>query len=341
MDVVGVDEPRIPALAHRHLLADMSSMKTQVAAATTPPAVAITSWQGILWALPEWTSTNLLYYNADLLAKAHLPLPSSDVAARMTWKAVLADAAAAKKAGAAWGVGFEQVDRYYQLQPLFESNGAGSGLTGPDLLTPAVDTPKWIQTMSWYGDLYRTGLAPRGIAPEQMPDLFRDGKLAFFVGGPWDFREFSAAHDLHWGIAPHPYFAAGKPVTPTDSWAVGINPHSLHRAEAMKFAAFLTINTEGALLTTANNPLPPANKAAFEQNVKRVSAMDGAVTAPYAAILPYELANTAVSRPRTIGYVLFEEIMNRTFSDVRNGADAGTELARAQDQLRTAFARLK
>ena len=38
--------------------------------------------------------------------------------------------------------------------------------------------------MAWYGDLYRSGLAARGIAPEQMPDLFRDGKLAFLVAGP-------------------------------------------------------------------------------------------------------------------------------------------------------------
>ena len=47
-----------------------------------------------------------------------------------------------------------------------------------------------------------------------------------------------------------------------------------------------------------------------------------------------------MSRPRTVGYVLFEQIINRAFSDVRNGADARTELARTQDALQTAFARL-
>ena len=188
--------------------------------------------------------------------------------------------------------------------------------------------------------MYASGLAPRGITPEQMPDLFRSGQVAFFVGGPWNFRAFGAAADLHFGIAPHPFFTGGKPVTPTDSWAVGINPHSKHQAEALKFALFMTVDTKGDLLTTAQNPLPPANKAAFAQHVDQVTKLGGATTEPYGAILDYELKNTAVSRPRTIGYVLFEDIMNRAFSDVRDGGDAKSVLDRAEAQLKTAFARL-
>ena len=341
IDVYGVDEPRIPALVTRGLLKDLSAVRDQVAAATSPEALAITSYKGKLYALPEWTSTQLLFYNKDLLQKAGISAPPSSVDKRLAWDQLLVDAKATQKAGARWGVGFEQVDRYYQLQPLFESSGAGSGLTGPDMLTPAIDTAAWNKTLGWYGSLYASGLAPRGITPEQMPDLFRDGKLAFLIAGPWNFRAFEKASDLHWGIAAHPYFAGGKPVTPTDSWAVGINPHTAHEAEAMKFALFMTVNTKGDLLTTAQNPLPPANKAAFDQHVRDASAGGGAVTAPYGTILSYELQHTAISRPRTIGYVVFEQIMNRAFSDVRNGADAKSELTRTDAQLKTAFSRLR
>ena len=341
IDVYGVDEPRIPALVTRGLLKDLSSVRDQVAAATTREALAITSYKGKLYALPEWTSTQLLFYNKDLLQKAGASFPPSVVAERRTWDQVLAVAKAAQKAGARWGVGFEQVDRYYQLQPLFESDLAGSGLTGADMLTPAIDTPGWNKTMGWYRDLYASGLAARGITPEQMPDLFRDGKLAFLIAGPWNFRAFEKASDLHWGIAPHPYFTNGKPVTPTDSWAVGINPHTMHEAEAMKFALFMTVNTKGDLLTTSQNPLPPANKAAFDQHVRDATSGGGAVTAPYGTILSYELQHTAISRPRTIGYVVFEQIMNRAFSDVRNGADVTSELTRTNAQLQTAFSRLR
>ena len=341
VDLYAVDEPRVPSLASRGLLKDLSAVKRQVVAAMPPKAVAITSYKGKLYALPEWTSTQLLFYNADLLSKAGITPPPSAIAGRLTWKQLLTDAKAAQKAGARWGFGFDQVDRYYQLQPLLESNGAGSGLTGPNLLTPAVDTPKWVETMDWYGDLFKSGLSPRGITPEQMPDLFQNGKLAFFVGGPWNFDRFAKMSGLRWGIAPQPYFAGGKPVTPTDSWAVGISPHSRHQAAALEFALFMTVDTKGDLLTTSQNPLPPANTAAFALYLKHVTASGGGATAPYGTILQYELQHTAVSRPRTVGYIVFEQIMDRAFSDVRNGADARSELSRTEAQLRTAFSRLQ
>jgi multiple sugar transport system substrate-binding protein len=214
-------------------------------------------------------------------------------------------------------------------------------LTGPGLLTPDVTNPKWVSTMGWYGGLYKSGLAPRGITPEQMPSLFINGQLAFFVAGPWNFAPFEAAKDLHFGIAPHPFFAGGKAVTPTDSWAVGISPYGRHSAAATKFASYITLNDEGALLSTVANPLPPANKAAFKKNVAEQSKAGGAATAPYADILSYELGHTAVSRPRTIGYVIFEEIMNRAFSDVRDGANPKRRLDQAQAELTGQFRRLR
>ena len=174
-----------------------------------------------------------------------------------------------------------------------------------------------------------------------MPDLFATGQMAFFVGGPWNFKAFGAAPNLHYGIAPHPFFAGGKPVTPTDSWAVGISPHTKHQAEAIKFASFMTLDQQGDLLTTAQNPLPPANKAAFAQHVAQATKLGGPGSDGYGAILDEELNHTAVSRPRTVGYVVFEEIMNKAFSDVRNGADPKDVLDRAEGQLKTAFARLR
>jgi len=341
IDIYGADEPRVPALAKRGLLKDVSSEIEKVTAATTPQAVSATTADGKLYALPQWTSTQMLFYNKDLLEKAGIEMPSADPAKRLTWDQLLVNARKAQEAGAKYGFGFEQVDRYYQLQPLFESSGAGSGLTGDDLLTPDVNSPKWVETMAWYGDLYKTGLSPRGVPAEQMSPLFLNGQIAYFVAGPWNFLDFGKSETLKWGIAPHPYFADGKPVTATDSWAVGISPHSKHPEEALKFASYLTINDEGALLTTAANPLPPANKAAFAKNVETQTKLGGEATAPYGTLLAHELSTTSVSRPRTVGYVAFEEVMNKAFSDVRNGADPKQTLDRAEKQLKATFSRLK
>lgn len=342
IDLYGVDEPRVPALVKRGLLLDLSAQKSEVVEKTTPQAVAATSVGDKLYALPQWTSTQVLFFNKNLLAKAGLQPPSADPSKRLTWDVLLADAKKAQGAGAKFGFGFDQVDRYYQLQPLFESSGAGSGLIGPGLLTPDVNSPQWVKTMAWYGNLYKTGLSPRGVTPEQMPSLFLNGQLAYFLGGPWNFAAFSQASDrLKWAIASHPYFADGKPVTPTDSWAVGINPHSKHQAEALKFAMFMTLDDDGALLSTEMNPLPPANKLAFERYLQEQTKLGGNSTATYANLLRYELKNTAISRPRTIGYVSFEDVMNKAFSDVRNGADANQTLDRAQSQLKSLFSRMR
>jgi multiple sugar transport system substrate-binding protein len=103
----------------------------------------------------------------------------------------------------------------------------------------------------------------------------------------------------------------------------------------------MTLDNDGALLSTASLPLPPANKVAFDAFLKRQTAAGGEVTQGYDTLVRYELENTAVSRPRSIGYVAFEEIMNRTFSDVRNGAPAGPALQSAQAALSRALSRMQ
>jgi len=138
-----------------------------------------------------------------------------------------------------------------------------------------------------------------------------------------------------------PYFAGGKPVTPTGSWTIGVNPKSAQKDAAVKFAKFLTLDSEGSLLASTIAPQPPANKTAFAAYLKRESEASGENTAPFAKIISYELANTAVSRPRTVGYVVFEEIMSRMYSDIRNGAEAKSSLERTEGALKAAFSRLE
>ena len=57
-------------------------------------------------------------------------------------------------------------------------------------------------------------------------------------------------------------------------------------------------------------------------------------------LVEYELANTAVGRPRSVGYIQFEEVMTRAFEDIRNGLDVGETLGGAQSELSDALARV-
>ena len=117
-----------------------------------------------------------------------------------------------------------------------------------------------------------------------------------------------------------PYFDGGKPVTPTGSWAISINPHSERIDAARKFAEFVSLNPEGAFLSVSANPLPPVNAEAYKQYAERMAGMTDKI-GPVIDIITYETQNTAVGRPRTVGFVTFETVMNKAFSDIRNGAE--------------------
>ena len=340
IDVYAVDSPRVPAMVSRGYLLNFDDRREQIEAVTTPAARNALLFQGKYWALPLWTSTQLLFYNTDLLAKAGIQPPSAAEKDTLTWDQLLEQAKKAQGAGAKWGLILEQIDRYYQLQALFESSGAGPGLTGDDMLTSTLTTDKWIETATWYANLYKDNISPRGVSSDQVADLFINGEVAFYVGGPWNFKRFGAKEGLHYGVAGHPYFAGGKPAVPTDSWALGISPFTDQPEAAWKFAEFISLNPEGSYLTVANLPIPPVNLQAYTTYIDKVEKNNGAIGPTAKEVMTYELANSSVSRPRSVGYVAFEEVMNRAFSDLRNGADVKSTLEQAEAQLKSALSRL-
>jgi multiple sugar transport system substrate-binding protein len=342
IDVYTVDQPRVSALAARGFLADLSDLKDRVKQAALPAQYEVNEHRGKLWSVPIWTSDQFLFYNRTLLEKAGVPPPPSDPAKRWTWEqTVEAGRQAQARGGARWAVIPEQIEQYYQLQSLPESLNGGSGITGPDMLTPALTTDGWIKAMTWYRDLFTGGLAPRGVGSFQTSPLFAEGKVAFHAGGPWNVGTFAEIKGLDWGVAPYPYFAGGRQVTPTGSWSWGINPASNKQRLARQFLEYAALDPEGNLLTTKATTVIPANRAAFERYVPTLEALGGDKSKGVGKIMTYDAEHTAVARPRSIGYIQFEDTMTKTFADIRNGSDPRTRLAQATQQITTAWARLR
>jgi multiple sugar transport system substrate-binding protein len=338
IDLYDVDEPRLASFAARGFLEPLDDLKAQAADKIDPKALQITQYDGKQYAMPRWTSTQLLYFNKDLLAKAKVTAPASDPKATITWEQVTADAQKAQAAGAKNGLIFDQVDRYYQLQPLPASLGGSPGLTGPGLLQPDVTNPAWIQAFTWYHSIFQQGVAPKGINPEQTPGLFAGGDTAFFAGGPWNAAAFDKDKGVDYGVAPFPSFAQGKPATSTDSWSTGISPFSEHKDAARKFLSYMTIDPAGATATTSNNI--PVQKEAFQTYLKDLGAK-GARYQQIADIIEQSLATTAVSRPVSVGYVDFESVINKAFADIRNGAEPAARLSQANGEIDRALAKYR
>ncbi|WP_169582064.1 MULTISPECIES: extracellular solute-binding protein [Microbacterium] len=340
LDLYMVDEPRVPFLGASEYVVPYPGEASDYEGIVSDSAVEAVTWDDKVWALPLWTSSQVLYYNTTLLDAAGIPAPSADPADRLTWEELTDLAAEAQAAGAQWGFSFQQVDRYYQLQTLPESLGGGPGLTGDDMLTPDLVNDGWVDAMNWYHDTFDSGLSPRAIEPGQIPPLFTDGNLAFLVGTPVYAALLAGTENLEWGVAPMPAFADGEAYTPTDGWALGVNPYSTKQEAAWDFIRYLTLDPEGSALTIEGKPIPSANNATMDAYLAKLPELAGGHAPQISDLVSYELENTAIHRPRTTGYVAFEEIMNKTFADIRNGSDAEERLTQAQNDLSAAFGRV-
>jgi len=339
-DVLWADMPRIPALAARGYLDDITAQFKQYTSAFDPAPVKATTVEGKLYALPIANSTQLLFYNRTALAKAGLKPPSADPKTRITWEQLSADAAKAKAdGGAQYGLVFGQWDRYYQLQPLPMSLGGGNGAASNDPLKPEVTTPQWVKAFEWYGKQFADGTSPRGVPTEQNDALFAAGKIAYMVEGPWLLPQLSKAK-VDWGVAAHPMFEGGKPVTPTGSWSLALNPYSKNKPAAGVFLKWMAIDGGSGYTTNLPAPELPANvKGKSSYFARPVFATPEGKKA--AVIIDYETANTAVNRVPTVGFIEFEDIIGRAFADIRNGTPAKTALDKAQADINTAWAKYR
>ncbi|MCL2489757.1 MAG: extracellular solute-binding protein [Propionibacteriaceae bacterium] len=340
VDLYMADQPRISSLVNSGYLADVTGTVSDTSI-WLKSALDASTVDGKLMAYPVNTSTSVLYYNADLLNAAGITPPSANPNDRLTWDQVVAEAKQAQAAGAQWGLQFDQVSRYYQLQPLIESAGGGSGLTGTGNLTPDVTNDGWTAAMTFYQSLYTDGVSEKGITPDQTPDSFASGKVAFYIGGThlaaqWDSDNVS----FKWGIAAHPYVAGGQPVTPTGAWSIGINPNSKNIGAAEDFAKWITTTAEGQQAFLNVDAGIPAQTSQLDSYLSSGIWGQGPSGSTPGDLVKYELQNTAVIRPVSIGYIQFEAITGTTFEDIRNGISVTSALQSAQQQLTDAFAHL-
>src|SRR4051794_3484999 len=334
-DVYWADQPRISALAARGEAEDLTKAFSSYKSTFDPTAYNAGVYQDKLWALPIANSTQLLYYNKALLKKAGVAFPSASVDQRMTWEQLTADAAKAKAAGAQYGLLFGQFDRYYQLEPLPVQLGGSVGAIGDKNLTPDFTSDQWVKAFTWYGSLFKQGVSPRGMKPEESDPAFVAGRAAFSVEGPWMIPQLGESK-VDWGIAPQPVFEGGKPTTPTGSWSLAMNPFSKQKEASAIFLKWMAIDEGSGYIKYRPVPelaaTPEGKKIYFEKSV--FSSPEGKKAAP---IIDYETSKTAVNRVQTIGYIEFETILNQAFADIRNGADPKTALSNASTQLSTAW----
>ena len=335
-DVLEVDSPLTASYAARGYIEPIDYLLSpEEQGEFFPATVEMAKWNGKVYDMPFENSTQFMYYNKDLFEKAGIPFPAMDVNQRWTWEQVVEASQKIQetinKEGETkkWGLLFDQVNRPYQMIILPQSLGAGSGVSPDGLhIEGYLNNEGWVKAMTWWYNVNNVWkIVPKGVAPSEAPPLFAAGNVAMFIGINNHIALFERTREegrLNYGIAPHPYFKDGKPVTPTNSWHLGINPYSKHKEAAEKFIKYLTSDKImadwfiGTKRLTANRVMNEVIADSPEYNNFPLNA--------FKEITTYELVNTATPRPSTPLWLEWEDSVNKAFADVQNGGDPKTVL---------------
>jgi ABC-type glycerol-3-phosphate transport system substrate-binding protein len=328
-DVVAVDAPLVASYGSRGWLSPLDEAFTaEQRADFVPSLVESGTYNGSFLAPPVWNSSQLLYYNLDLLTAAGVTPPGTEE--RWTWDQ-LAEAAQKVTSGDVFGFQFEQYNRIYQLQPL--PQGKGAKMIGDDGLTVEgiINSQEWIDAFQWFSDIHnKSKVAPQGNI--DVNELFTNQKLAMCIRGPWAIKTYiDAKLPFQWRAAPNPYWGGNLPITvPNDSWHVGVNVNSKHQAETIQFLQWVTAAAEaGAFLWSTGDFWPP-----------QASLLDQITNDPANADWPGQAfviaaaeSQHGVPRPLTVGYQEYEDILSTTFEDMRNGGNVKDGLDNAARQI--------
>ncbi|HXT22474.1 MAG TPA: extracellular solute-binding protein, partial [Thermoanaerobaculia bacterium] len=218
---------------------------------------------GSTWGVPWYVDTRLLFYRADLVARAGVAWPPRSWA---EWREAM------RRIKALGGP-----DQYAILLPIDEwAQPVILGLqAGADLLAPGgvrghFRDPRFRRAMAFYADLYASRLAPpldaSGLA--NLYQQFAEGYFAMVITGPWNLGEFrrripAEQQDL-WATAPLPPPDADMP-QPGASIAGGASlvlfRGAKNRDAAWQWIEYLSAPAQQARFYEATGDLPARRSA--------------------------------------------------------------------------------
>jgi multiple sugar transport system substrate-binding protein len=166
------------------------------------------------------------------------------------------------------------------------------------------------------------------------PELFGAGKCAMILGGTFLYDTFKSKFtNLDFGVAPHPYFAKGKPVTPTGAWHFGVNPRSTQKEAVAKFVRDMLSDDIQAQWFKVR-PYVPVVTAVWQ---KEAASFDSDMW----RIVRKELEGTAVPRPATPGFREYEDVMRVALRDLQAGGNVQQVLTAAAQKIDREIAKYK
>ena len=215
--------------------------------------------------LPLTTDTRVLFYNPQLLAEHDIEPPT-------TWDE-LEDAVAQFAGGSSpFGYAFPSDNDYsmaYEAVGPYMKQAQGDILAedGDAVVADAAASDGTIAAVEFVRSLVDTGAVPPGqdnFSQESIAQLFSQGQLAFFTGGPWMRSSIEGMNpDLEYGTdfatAPIPVQKSGEQSGSTaGGWQIGLFSTSDQSEAAAKLLAYM-MEPDNLVLLNEKEAFPPIN----------------------------------------------------------------------------------
>lgn len=238
-DVVDLNYENFVTYAVNGVLAPLEGVDESAYATSLLDAFTL---EGAQLGLPSQFSTVVLFYNKTLFDDAGLEYPTND----WTWDDARAAAETLTDTDAGvWGY-YQPVSFHEFYKALAQ---AGGEFFNADQTEATFAGPEGIDAATWLIEKSGTTMpteADGAGTPDFDTNLFRDGRLAMWATGIWNFAAVSEAADLQWDVAVEPGNTTPASALFTDG--VAVTAASDNPDVAQQFAEYLT-SSETAVQT--------------------------------------------------------------------------------------------
>jgi multiple sugar transport system substrate-binding protein len=216
---------------------------------------------GVLYGIPWYVDTRVLFYRRDLLAAVGSPH------APRTWDDWLATMLRLREQGKSRFAILLPTNEYEQLEALALSNH--STFLTSDGTRGAFQQPPFRAAFDFYVDLFHRGLAPL-VNNTQVANLYQEfaqGEYAMVIGGPWMVAEFKRRLPANtqgiWATAPLPArdSSAATGISNAGGSSLVVFAASPHHLAAEKLIAFLSAPQQQVRFFELSGDLPARRSA--------------------------------------------------------------------------------
>ncbi len=261
--------------AANHLAADLSKkFDSSFWDSFVPGLIKGATYKSGIYGVPYFSDQGFFYYRKDLLAEAHLPVPT-------TWEQVQSEAAQLQKQGLVkYGFIFQGAS-YEGLTCNFTEflTDAGGTILNSDSTKPALNSDAGKKALTYLRGLITSGVTPAAVTTFQETqgmNVFDAGDAAFFrnwayaYGDANDPKTSKVAGKVGVSLPPTFQGQSGPGFSNVGGWNAYINPNSKNQAADVKFLQFLAGPTAQNIVAK-DSLIPTVQSIRSSQTVARIS----------------------------------------------------------------------